>query len=163
MTEGIQAETVWVGMLSRRVQCQWDAGRLASRSYDPPPPPWRRLTASPHPADLVWSPRTRACIRGKRRRRWQEMQTRRPRCRVSRAWVRCSARCCSSCCQPGSRSRTWGHRFGLEASQAGYQVARAPHLSPNASASFLRFYWGAQDSQPHPKSPRHPEGPPNAE
>ena len=94
----------------------------------------RRPTVSAPPTHLAWSPRTRACIRSRRRRRWWEMQTRRPRCRVSRAWACCWARHCSSCCQPGSRSSTWGQRCGLEAGQVCRQGPPCP--SPEASASF---------------------------
>lgn len=144
--------------------------RLAWRPYVclPLPHHLRRPMASPTPADLAWSPRTRACIRGRRRRRWWEMQARRPRCRVSSAWERRWAQSCSSCCQPGSCSRIWGQRRGLEAGREWAQGTGAhPALllrpqPPPFQPKHLLFSWGAQDTVPTPP-PHHPEGAPNPE
>lgn len=119
---GDSAEATWVlvGMQSRRVQ-SWRDGTGGLETPQLPnsaPPPWGVAHGfthplqplAPAPAHLAWSPRTRACIRARRRRRWREMQARRPRCRVSRAWEHRWAQSCSSCCLPCSRSRTCGQR-----------------------------------------------------
>ena len=117
---GIRTEVVWTRTRGADRMAP-GAGRLSLR-------PHHLEKGHPTPADLAWSPRTRACIRGRRRRlrRWREMQVRRLRCKVSRAWERRRVQCCSSCCQPGSRSRTWGQRGGAP-----------PCSSPEASASSL--------------------------